>query len=114
VLAPTVLAQESGENAIAHLVHCSSGAIIFLSSTPFTIGRDPSNNLVLEDSLSSRNHARILQLTDHQGTIQYQIIDAGSSNGTFVSNQRLTPNQPCWLSPGNIIRIGTQEWKFEV
>lgn len=113
VLAPTVLGTNVGENPIGSLVHRSTGAIIFLSVTPFTIGREPSNNLVLDDVLCSRNHALIVHFTDHQGTIRYQLTDLSSSNGTFVGGQKLAPNQQFWLTPGNVIRIGTQEWTFE-
>lgn len=113
VLAPTVLVDNSQGGGLARLIHCSSGAIAILSATPFTIGREPTNSLVLEDSLCSRNHARIVKVTDSPGTVRYQLIDVGSSNGTFVGGQRLAPNQPFWLTPGNIIRIGSQEWTFE-
>lgn len=112
VLAPTVLAQDI-DAGVVRLVHRTSGAIAIISTTPFSIGREPDNSLILEDSLCSRHHARILQQTDPQGKIRYQLIDVGSSNGTFVGGQRLTSNQPCWLTSGNIIRIGSQEWTFE-
>lgn len=112
-LAPTILAPGAGEGVIARLVHRSTGAIAILSTTPFTIGREPSNTLVLDDGLCSRNHARIIKLTDPQGIVRYQLIDVGSSNGTFVGGQRLAPNQPFWLASGNMIRIGSQEWAFE-
>jgi pSer/pThr/pTyr-binding forkhead associated (FHA) protein len=109
-LAPTRLATDGGT---ARLVHRATGAIVFLSITPFTIGREPSNTLVLDDALSSRNHALIVHFPDNQGNVQYQITDLSSSNGTFVNGQRLTPNQQFWLTSGNIIRIGNQEWMFE-
>jgi len=112
-LAPTVLAQEIEEGVIARLVHRSTGAIVILSTIPFTIGREPTNTLVLDDALCSRYHARIVKQTDTQGQVRYQLIDVGSSNGTFVGGHRLGPNQPFWLTPGNIMRIGTQEWAFE-
>ncbi len=111
-LAPTVLDPNSGEAAIARLVNQSSGAIAILSTSPFTIGREPSNTLSLEDNLCSRYHAQIIKLTDPQG-IRYQIIDLGSSNGTFVGGQRVVPNQPVWLTPGNVIKIGSHTWTFE-
>jgi hypothetical protein len=113
VLAPTVLAQDVEAKGTARLVHRSSGAIAFLSTTPFTIGREPTNTLILEDALCSRNHALIVKFIDPQGQVRYQITDLSSSNGTFVSGQRLAPNQQFWLTPGNVIRIGTQEWTFE-
>jgi pSer/pThr/pTyr-binding forkhead associated (FHA) protein len=112
-LAPTVLAQDIEEGAIARLVHRSTGTISILSTLPFTIGREPTNTLILEDVLCSRYHAQIVKQTDSQGTVRYQLIDVGSSNGTFVGGQRLAPNQPFWLTPGNVMRIGTQEWRFE-
>ncbi|HBL10577.1 MAG TPA: hypothetical protein DD379_04050 [Cyanobacteria bacterium UBA11162] len=113
ILAPTILAEDSGK-ILARLVHRTSGAIFVLSSTPCTIGREPSNTLVLDDGLCSRYHARIIQQTDTQGKIRYQLTDVGSSNGTFLNGQRLPPHQPCWLIPDHsIIRIGTQEWTFE-
>ncbi|NET60248.1 MAG: FHA domain-containing protein [Symploca sp. SIO2E6] len=114
VLAPTVLAESSEGATPARLVHKLSGAIATLSATPFTIGREPSNSLVIEDSLCSRYHSQIFQQPDPQGTICYQLIDIGSSNGTFVNGERLAPHQPCWLTTGHVIRIGNQEWTFEV
>jgi hypothetical protein len=113
MLAPTILEQDSGDKGIARLVNRSTGAIAILSSTPFTIGREPTNTLVLDDSLCSRNHAQIIKLTDSQGTVRYQLVDIGSSNGTFLGGQRLASNQPSWLTSGNIVRIGSQEWTFE-
>ncbi len=112
VLAPTVLHQDEGDRTLATLVHRSSGNVIVLSTNPFTIGREPSNSLVLEDPLCSRYHAQIRQVSEVQGQPRYQLVDVGSSNGTFVSNQRLTHNQPFWLSSGHVMRIGNQEWTF--
>lgn len=113
VLAPTVLADSVEGSALARLVHRTTGAIAILSTTPFSIGREPSNTLVLDDALCSRNHARIIKQTDSLGTVRYRLIDIGSSNGTFVGGQRLAANQPFWLTAGNVIRIGSQEWMFE-
>ena len=113
-LAPTVLAQDVEGGTIARLVNHSTGAIAIISSNLFTIGREPTHSLVLDDALCSRNHAQIAKHTDSQGTIRYQIIDMGSSNGTFVGGQRLIPHQPFWLTSGNVIKIGSQEWMFEV
>jgi len=111
ILAPTTLDPNSGI-AIARLVNNSSAAIIPISTNPFTIGREPSNTLILDDSLCSRLHARIMKQSDYQGT-RYQLIDLGSSNGTYVDEQQLVPNKPFSLTPGNIIRIGSQQWTFE-
>jgi regulator of protease activity HflC (stomatin/prohibitin superfamily) len=110
-LPATMLTSDDG--AIARLIHNLSGQTIPLSVSAFGIGREPANSLVLEDPLCSRNHAQIVRQTD-KGQIRYQIIDRGSSNGTFVNGQRLVAHQPLWLVSGNIIKIGSQEWSFEV
>ncbi|NET06016.1 MAG: FHA domain-containing protein [Symploca sp. SIO2B6] len=112
-LAPTLLLPNP-ERVIARLVNRLSGASIVISITPFTIGREANNNLVLEDPLCSRNHAKIIQDTDAEGNLRYQLIDVGSSNGTFVGEQLLAAHQPFRLSSEDIIRICTQEWRFQV
>lgn len=113
-LAPTVLDPNSGGVPTARLVNNSSGEESVLSTTHFTIGREPSNTLVVEDNLCSRYHAQIIQQTDPQGIAGYQLIDLNSSNGTFVDGQRVVRNQPVWLTSGNVIKIGNQTWTFEV
>lgn len=112
VLAPTLLAAAS--EAIASLVHQASGNVISIQANPFTIGREPTSNLILQDPQCSRRHAQIKQIKDNNGETRYQLVDIGSSNGTFVDEQRLTANQPFWLSSGQVIRIGHQKWSFEV
>jgi pSer/pThr/pTyr-binding forkhead associated (FHA) protein len=80
---------------------------------PFTIGREPHNSLVPEDTLCSRNHARI-ERTIEAGITQYQLIDIGSSNGTYLDQQRIAPHQPMLLQPNSLIRIGNEEWRFDL
>ncbi|MEC4984960.1 MAG: FHA domain-containing protein [Oscillatoria sp. PMC 1068.18] len=112
VLAPTILAANN-EN-FASLIHQASGNVISIQANPFTIGREPISSLVLQDPQCSRRHAQIKQITQNNGETRYQLIDLGSSNGTFVDEQKLTANQPFWLSSGQVIRIGHQKWTFEV
>ena len=63
------------------------------------IGRGSDIDIVLEDRLTSRRHARI----SWRGG-QASIEDLGSSNGTFVNNQQISDRQT--LSPGDSILIG--------
>jgi pSer/pThr/pTyr-binding forkhead associated (FHA) protein len=70
-----------------------------------TIGRNPTEGLVLaSDAQVSRQHAR-LEYTDGQ----WVLSDAGSRNGTFVNGARVTRQA---LRPGDVIRIGQAEWTF--
>ncbi|MFS8119335.1 MAG: FHA domain-containing protein [Microcoleus sp.] len=51
--------------------------------------------------------------TDEVGKQRYQLVDCGSSNGTFVGGQRLAANEPFWLTNGCEIAIGDQKWVFQ-
>jgi phosphoserine phosphatase RsbU/P len=56
-----------------------------ITPTPFTIGRQPDNHLVLRDNRASRCHARIMR----DGGA-YVIEDSGSTHGTFVNGKRVS------------------------
>jgi pSer/pThr/pTyr-binding forkhead associated (FHA) protein len=64
-----------------------------------TMGRDMSNDIVINDAESSRHHARLTK----QGAT-YVVEDLGSTNGTFVNSARLSTPRP--LSPGDVIGMG--------
>lgn len=78
------------------------------SPYPYIIGRTPDNQLVVNDPQASSHHAQILR--DGQG---YLLTDLGSTNGTFVNEQRLVPNVPRLLHAGDTIRIGDTRFVFE-
>ncbi|HEY9621697.1 MAG TPA: SPFH domain-containing protein [Crinalium sp.] len=112
-LPPTALADDGLGRSTARLVHRETGAIAFLSTIPFTIGREPTNHLVPDNPQCSRNHARIDRVPGTFGTMLYQLIDVGSSNGTLLNGQRLAPNQPFPLHSGDVVKMGSDEWTFE-
>jgi hypothetical protein len=64
-----------------------------------TIGRDPNNDIVINDPQVSRQHARIRR----QGGLTV-IEDMGSTNGTFVNGMRLA--NPHTLANGDSISLG--------
>jgi phage tail-like protein len=65
------------------------------------IGRLPDNELSLPFEKISRLHAEIRM--EPQGPV---LTDLGSSNGTFIGDRRLLPNQPLLLRDGDTFRIG--------
>lgn len=71
-----------------------------------SIGRDPSNDLVLTDAMVSRRHA-IMELKDEQ----YLLRDNNSSNGTLVNGDRIVDDQP--LRDGDLIGIGSARILFQ-
>ena len=71
------------------------------------IGRDPGNELFLDDPEISRHHARVIL---HNGAVWIQ--DAGSRNGVFVNGNRVTGHLQ--LKPGDQIVIGTHEFLIKL
>ena len=78
---------------------------LLLNRPELTIGRALDNDLILNDAAVSLHHARIAKIQD-----LFYIEDLGSTNSTFVNEQR-TDEQP--LIPGDQIRIGEQVLIFE-
>jgi len=70
-----------------------------------TIGRAPTNQIVIKDERCSRNHAEIFQVQD-----RWTIRDLDSRNGTLVSGQRITGDHV--LTAGDIIRIANCQLAF--
>ncbi len=87
----------------------SSYGRVLLGATPYKIGRAPDNSLVISDPQSSAYHVELAP-----GPNGYQVMDMGSMNGTFVNEQRLPPRQPRPLNPGDVLRIGSSNFTYEV
>ncbi|MDQ1250020.1 MAG: transport system ATP-binding/permease protein [Actinomycetota bacterium] len=67
--------------------------------TRLCLGRASSNDVVLDDLLTSRHHAVIGATND-----QAWIVDLGSGNGTFVNETPITRRTP--LTHGDVIALG--------
>ncbi len=76
------------------------GNIYPLNGSIITIGRDLSNNIVVDDSEVSRHHTRI-----HFTENGYVIEDLASTNGTYVNDVLLRGTRT--LEPGDVLRLGT-------
>lgn len=70
-----------------------------------SIGRDPGCDVVLGIPGVSRRHADIVP-----GSLGYLIKDS-SMNGIYVNGARVS--QARWLGVGDVIRIGTEEFRFD-
>ena len=85
-----------------------AGTEYSLEKSDLFLGRDISNEIVINDPEVSRRHARLTL----EGTT-YRLEDLGSTNGTFIQGQRLAA--PVLLRPGEIITIGEKVvLRFEV
>jgi hypothetical protein len=71
-----------------------------------SVGRQGAAILLENDNQVSRQHAQIDVTPDGLATLR----DTGSTNGTWVNNQRVTEQQ---LAPGDLVQIGTSQFKVE-
>lgn len=77
-----------------------------LGPDPVLIGRDPQNDLVLDDRRVSRKHAEIrLRLG------RYTLYDLQSTNGTYVNGRRVAEKV---LEDGDTISLGGLEIAFRM
>ncbi|QYB04557.1 FHA domain-containing protein [Rhodococcus sp. USK10] len=84
-----------------------AGTAIPVPPAGLRIGRKNTNDLVLSHRNVSRYHAIVVATGP-----QYEIRDLQSSNGTLINGERIIDSAV--LGHGDVIRIGSTEWSFEV
>jgi diguanylate cyclase (GGDEF)-like protein len=82
------------------------GKKIPLSKERYSVGRGSDADFTVARESVSRRHAEIHQ--DREG--RWCVADLGSTNGTFVNEQRLTGSFP--LKDGDQVRFGDAIYKF--
>ncbi len=75
--------------------------LVELKPGKLTLGRASTNNVVIDDTAASRQHAEVLF---DSATNMVSLIDLNSTNGTYVNRQRLKGS--CQLGPNDLVRIG--------
>lgn len=91
--------QANVDNNAQFCPYCGNKLSLSYDRSAFiTIGRNPDNDIVLNDSDVSRQHARV---RSEQGCLT--IEDMGSANGTYVNGYRIQLQR---LSASDIIQIG--------
>ena len=83
----------------------STGAVFPIRKQVVTIGRDLSNDLVIESSEVSRFHAEL-----HTGARNVTVVDQRSMNGTFINGFQFTGAQQ--VESGDQIMFGTTICRF--
>lgn len=58
----------------------------------------------------SGNHARL----QYNACGQFEIVDLGSTNGTFVNGQQLAPNMPRVVNVGDIVKFANLEFAVQI
>jgi pSer/pThr/pTyr-binding forkhead associated (FHA) protein/thioredoxin reductase/ferredoxin len=93
-----------GAGSIVELVHPTKGTLRATPVPPkgITIGRHPECGLVVDDGQVSALHCKLV--VGPEGPV---LTDLGSSNGTFVGEERLARDVGRLLQPGEIARVGS-------
>jgi pSer/pThr/pTyr-binding forkhead associated (FHA) protein len=86
------------------LVRYPEEPILVSAKGKTTIGRAVENDILLTEPRVSRKHAEIEWLKFQKG---YCICDLGSSNGTYLNNDRLPAKRPHFLNDWDKIRIAS-------
>jgi pSer/pThr/pTyr-binding forkhead associated (FHA) protein len=106
-LVPRGQAIETGRLVVLESPTLEVGTVRVLDSSVVTIGRGAQNDLALEhDDFASATHARVQPQRDG-----VWVADTGSTNGTFVNGERL--ENPRRLAPGDVIRVGATDLRYE-
>src|SRR5580765_7883214 len=100
-------AARSGDSRAARFRLLYRGEELVLEPGQYVIGRSPASEVVVDDPLVSRRHARLLA---NDATVL--IEDLRSDNGVFVNEQRI--RRSVRLEDGDRILVGRQELVFSV
>ncbi|HEX8367566.1 MAG TPA: FHA domain-containing protein [Pyrinomonadaceae bacterium] len=80
----------------------------FKSNQRRNVGRTKENDLMLDDASVSKIHASLVL----NGENQLMVADTGSTNGTFVNNQRIAYGKAFMINDGDRVKFGTVEVFF--
>jgi hypothetical protein len=106
-LLPQPVAAELGRLVVAASPALDEGDVFPLDSAPLSVGRGMANDIpIATDEYASARHARFEPRRDG-----VYVEDIGSTNGTYVNGVRVTREQR--LAPGDLIRIGETDLRFE-
>ena len=112
ILRPPLAGAPTAPPRVARLVVVESpildvGAEFELGRVDVTIGRGAQNDVALEgDEFASARHVRVEPRGDG-----VWVQDLGSTNGTFVNGIRI--EQPHRLEPGDVLRVGETDLRFD-
>jgi pSer/pThr/pTyr-binding forkhead associated (FHA) protein len=85
-----------------------SGKEHVLKSASTVFGRKPGSDVVLTgDAFVSGTHAKVVYEAG-----AYKLVDLGSTNGTKVNGQKLSPNVPVALADGDAVQLGQTHFTF--
>lgn len=78
-----------------------------LHGSTITLGRDPSSDIFIDEDTASRRHARI-----EKSMGQALLVDMGSTNGSYLNDNRIPPEMPVKLTEGDRVKVGRSIFKY--
>lgn len=72
-----------------------------------SVGRSPTNDIVLARPEVSGSHARLLLETGNGGAPTISVLDLGSSNGTYIEDKQVPAGELCELGSEQRVVIGS-------
>ena len=98
---------ETGRLVVVKSPALAEGDELTLNSSALLLGRGSGNDVNLaRDEYASSKHARVEPRRDG-----VWVEDVGSTNGTYLNGIRLTRAKK--LAPGDVVRIGETELRYE-
>ena len=80
-----------------------------VGQTALTFGRTTDNQIQIDDLAVSNEHAQIICEANSKGDDVYFLEDLGSTNGSFINEQKITKQQ---LHHKDSLRIGWNVFTF--
>lgn len=72
------------------------------------VGRAPNVDISVRREGISKYHAYFVPVSDRE----YQLADAGSKNGTYIEQRKLSDREPVRLTDECVVRFGTEAFVF--
>lgn len=79
-----------------------------VSTDKATIGRVDDNKFTIPEPSVSSHHCEVFAKGD-----DIVVKDLGSTNGSFVNESQLSPDKETSLRPGQVLRLGQVELRYE-
>ena len=104
---PVAPLPDLGRLVVARSPALEEGNVFELDVATLSVGRGAGNDIPISaDEYASSRHARFEPRRDG-----LYVEDVGSTNGTFVNGIRVTRERK--LAPGDIVRVGQTDLRFE-
>ncbi len=109
VEAPILKSRPPVEALLVPIADNAQAAILLNQTKVMTVGRQAGSYVLIDHEFVSRRHAEISFTNE-----QYVVLDLGSSNGTFVNDERLEADKAHILNPDDKIRFGKMNFTLQV